>query len=50
MSEEAHENPSSPDLVGWIVLAWVVVCSAAYFYSAVVPRFPWLLDWIERVR
>jgi len=49
MSEQARdEDHSSRDLVGWIILAWVVVCSAAYFHSAVVPRFPWLLSWVER--
>lgn len=37
---------SSRDLVGWVVLAWVAVCSTAYFYSAVVPRFPWLRGWV----
>jgi len=40
---------SSRDIVGWIILAWVVACSAAYFHSAVVPRFPWLWTWVERI-
>jgi hypothetical protein len=34
------------DLVGWIVLGWVVAWSAIYFQSAVLHRFPGLLDWI----
>lgn len=39
MNEQA---PSSRDWVGWIVVAWVVVCALAYYQMAMVPRFPWL--------
>lgn len=49
MSERSEKTTSPLDIAGWIVLAWVVVCSAAYFHSAVVPRFPWLLGWVERI-
>jgi hypothetical protein len=38
---------STRDVAGWLVLAWVVVWSAAYFHSAVLHRFPGLLDWIR---
>jgi len=49
MSERTHESAPPRDIVGWIVLTWVAICSVAYFHSAVVPRFPWLLGWIERI-
>jgi len=35
------------DLAGWIILAWVVVWSTAYFQSAVLHRFPGILDWVR---
>jgi hypothetical protein len=35
------------DVAGWIILAWVVVWSVVYFQSAVLHRFPGLLDWVR---
>ncbi|MDG3004060.1 hypothetical protein [Paludisphaera mucosa] len=37
----------SVDARGWVVLAWVAAWSAAYLYSAVGTRFPWLRSWID---
>ena len=37
------------DIAGWIILAWVVVWSAAYFQTALLHRFPRLLGWVERL-
>jgi hypothetical protein len=44
-----NSKTTSPwrDIAGWIILAWVVVWSAVYFQSAVLHRFPGLLDWIR---
>jgi hypothetical protein len=42
-----HSASTSHDLVGWIILAWVVVWSAVYFQSAVLHRFPGLLGWVR---
>jgi hypothetical protein len=49
MSQIANDSntASTRDLVGWIILAWVVVWSAAYFHSAVLHRFPGLLGWVR---
>ncbi len=54
MSQVANDSNTtttskSRDLAGWIILAWVVVWAAAYFHSAVLHRFPGLLDWIPFV-
>lgn len=48
MNSAANETkrPATRDLAGWLILAWVIVWSAAYFHSAVLHRFPALLDWI----
>jgi hypothetical protein len=43
------KGSSRPDVAGWVILAWVVAWSAAYFHSAVLHRFPGLLDWIRAV-
>ncbi|WP_165073688.1 hypothetical protein [Paludisphaera rhizosphaerae] len=34
------------DVRGWLILAWVVVWSAAYFHFALATRFPWLRSWL----
>jgi len=41
------KKASTRDVAGWLVLAWVVVWSATYFHSAVLHRFPGLLDWVR---
>ncbi len=48
-ADDSNTTTVSPwrDLAGWIVLGWVVVWSAIYFQSAVLHRFPGLLDWIH---
>lgn len=47
VADDPNPTAASPwrDLAGWIVLGWVVVWSAIYFQSAVLHRFPGLLDW-----
>ncbi|APW62919.1 hypothetical protein [Paludisphaera borealis] len=49
MSQLANDSntASTRDVAGWIILAWVVVWSAAYFHSAVLHRFPGLLGWVR---
>ncbi len=47
VADDSKPTAASPwrDLAGWIVLGWVLAWSAIYFHSAVLHRFPGLLDW-----
>jgi hypothetical protein len=43
--EEAGSFSYWLDLRGWIVIAWVLWWSHAYFQNALAHRFPQLLTW-----
>ena len=41
------DRDRTPDVRGWIILAWVASWSVVYVYSAVGTRFPWVRAWLD---